>query len=464
MSVREVNGMRKEEISRRDFIRRTSTAAGTAWVGKSILLDSDLAVAAAARPVPPSDTIRFAMIGIGMQGSGLLGTSVKLPGVQCVAACDLYDGRHTLANAIIERETGRTVPATRRYHELLENKDIDCIVAAVPDHWHMRMIVDACNAGKDIYCEKPMTHHVSEGFEIIAAEQKNNRIVQIGSQRRSSIIFAKAKEIIDSGAVGDVRLVEDTMGRNDPCGAWVYPPPPGLSPENLDWETWLGTAPKRPFSPIRFARWRAFKDYGEGIPGDLYVHLLTGIHYVMGVTEPPARAYSAGGLFQFKDGRDYPDQMSTLYEYPNFRSMIRVTLDNDSDEVVRFLGTRGTVEIRGESVSVTPQDGKGHSPCYYISSYPPKLHAEYVKEWEEKHTLAPGTATTLESTTYYAPPHYNEDRQHLWNFFQSVRTRKPSVEDATFGNNAALGCHLANYSYFKNTVAVWDAASKTIKG
>ncbi len=455
--------MGKQEISRRDFIRRTSTAAGAAFVGKSVLLDSE-AMAASPTPVPPNDTLRFGMVGIGMQGSGLLATSIRLPGVECVAACDLYDGRHVLANAIISRETGKTVPTTRRYQELLDNKDIDCIVAAVPDHWHERIIVDACNAGKDIYCEKPMTHHVSEGYPIIDAANKNKRIVQIGSQRRSSIIYAKAKELIDGGAIGEVHLVEDTMGRNSPCGAWEYPPPPDLSPENLDWETWLGPAPKHAFSPIRFARWRAFRDYGEGVPGDLYVHLLTGIHFVMGVEAPPARAYTMGGLFQWKDGRQYPDQMTTVYEYPNFRSTIRVTLDNHSDEVVRFMGTRGTVEIRGEQVSVSPQDGKDHGPCYYAASYPPKLYAEYVKEWEGKHTSAPGTAEPIEATSFHAPPGYDEDRQHLWNFFQSVRTRRPSVEGPHFGNNTAIGCHMANYSYFNKTLAVWDEAARAIKG
>jgi predicted dehydrogenase len=456
--------MSMDGMSRRDFILRTSTAASAALVGNSIMLEPE-PIAASARPVPPSDRVRFGMVGIGMQGSGLLATSIRLPGVECVAACDLYDGRHTLANAIISAHTGKTVPTTRRYQELLENKEIDCIIAAVPDHWHERIIVDACNAGKDIYCEKPMTHEVKEGFSIIEAASRNNRIVQIGSQRRSSIIFAKAKELIDSGAIGEVRLVEDTMGRNTPCGAWVYPPPPDLSPQNLDWETWQGSAPKHPFSPIRFARWRAFRDYGEGIPGDLYVHLITGIHYVMGVTAPAQRAYSVGGLFQWKeDNRDYPDQMTTVYEYPNFRAMIRVTLDNEEDEVVRFLGTRGTVEIRGRQVSVSPQDGKDHSPCYYVSSYPPKLHAEYVKEWEASHTAAPGTAKPIEAGSFLAPPGYNEDRQHLWNFFQSVRTRQPSVEDPVFGNNAAIGCHLANYSYFNKTAAVWDEASRTIKG
>jgi len=456
--------MGNDAISRRAFMRRTSTAAGAALVGKSILLEARNP-AASPSPAPPSDTVRFGMVGIGMQGSGLLGTSIRLPGVECVAACDLYDGRHTLANAIIQQETGKTVPATRRYQELLENKDIDCIVAAVPDHWHERIIVDACRAGKDIYCEKPMTHEVSQGFTIIEAANKNKRIVQIGSQRRSSIIYAKAKELIDSGAIGDVRLVEDTMGRNSPCGAWVYPPPPGLSTENLDWDTWQGSAAKHPFSPIRFARWRAFRDYGEGIPGDLYVHLLTGIHYIMGVTAPPERAYSLGGLFQWKDdGRDYPDQMSTVYEYPNFRCMIRVTLDNEEDEVVKILGTRGSIEIQGRGLTVSPQDGKDHAPCYYASSFPPKLHAEYVKQWEAEHQTAPGTAQPIEGASYHTPPGYNEDAQHLWNFFQSVRTRQPSVEDPIFGNNTAIGCHLANYSYFHKAEAVWDAGSRTIKG
>lgn len=456
--------MGNDAISRRDFMRRTSTAAGAALVGKSIVLEAENP-AASPRPAPPSDTVRFGMVGIGMQGSGLLGTSIRLPGVECVAACDLYDGRHTLANAIIQRETGKTVPATRQYKELLENKDIDCIVAAVPDHWHERIILDACSAGKDIYCEKPMTHEVSQGFSIIEAAEKNKRIVQIGSQRRSSIIYAKAKELIDSGAIGDVRLVEDTMGRNSPCGAWVYPPPPGLSTENLDWETWQGSAPKHAFSPIRFARWRAFRDYGEGIPGDLYVHLLTGIHYIMGVTAPPECAYSLGGLFQWnEDGRDYPDQMSTVYDYPNFRCMIRVTLDNEEDEVVKILGTRGTIEIQGRGLTVSPQDGKDHAPCYYASSFPPKLHAEYVKQWEAEHQTAPGTPQPIEGTSYHTPPGYNEDAQHLWNFFQSVKTRRPSVEDPDFGNNTAIGCHLANYSYFQKAEAVWDAGARTIKG
>ena len=452
-------------VSRRGFMRKTLGAAGVALAGRSILLEPGRAgcatwgpFAAAARAFPPSDTVRFGIVGVGMQGSGLLRTAIRLPGVECVAACDLYDGRQELAKEIVDKP----IPTTRRYQELLENKDIDCIIAAIPDHWHKQIVVDAANAGKDIYCEKPMTHHVPEGFEMIAAEKKNNRIIQIGSQRRSSIIYAKAKDLYEQGAIGEVCLVEAVMGRNDPCGAWQYTVPPDLSPQTVDWETWLGSAPKQPFDPLRWTRWRCYQDYGEGIPGDLFVHLLTGIHFIAGITDPPARAQSGGGLFRWHDGRDVPDVMTTLYEYPKFRATLRVTLNTYTPEVTRFLGDRGTLEIHGETLSLSPQDGLDHEPC--APGWPKKMKAEYAERWHAEHDPKPATQTAIETTSFYAPPGYDEDREHLWNFFESVRTRRPSVEDATFGNNTAVACHMANYSYFHKAIAVWDGAKREIKG
>jgi len=455
--------MAGDGISRRSFMRRTAGVAGAAAIGRA-MLNSRAAAAleltvAPLRPLAEGDTVRFGMIGIGMQGSGLLRTAIGLPGVECIIACDLYDGRHDLAKAIV----GKPIPTTRRYQDVLGNKDVDCVIAAVPDHWHKQIIVDACNAGKDIYCEKPMTHQVPEGFEIIAAEQKNKRIVQIGSQRRSSIIYAKAKEMIEQGQIGEVMLVEGALGRNDPCGAWVYPPPPDLSPQNLDWETWQGTAPRHDFDPIRFARWRGFQDYGEGVPGDLYVHQLTGIHYVMGVTAPPERAASVGGLFRWtQDGRNEPDTMTTIYEYPKFRSSIRVTLNTEMPEITRFMGTKGFIEIHDDVLTVTPQDGQEHEPCYYTASYPPALRGQYVENWEKEHEMKPGTAQPVEAVSYRPPADYNEDREHLWNYFESVRTRRPSVEDGSFGNNTAIACHMANYSYFEKCLAVWNESGRRI--
>lgn len=449
--------MNKPQISRRDFMRRSACASGLALANPVMLEGSS--VPASPRPVPPSDRVRFGIIGVGMQGSGLLRTSIHLPGVECGAACDLYDGRIELAKEITDNPQLMT---SKRYHDLLDNKDLDCIVAAVPDHWHKQIVVDCCNAGKDVYCEKPMTHHASEGFEMIAAAQKNNRIVQIGSQRRSSILFNKAKEIFAQGVLGEVCLVESGMGRNDPCGAWQYTVPPDLSPQTVDWDTWLGAAPKRPFDPLRWTRWRCYQDYGEGIPGDLFVHLLTGIHHVADITAPPERALSAGGLFRWKDGRDVPDVMTTLYDYPGFRATLRVSLNTDFPEYTRLMGTQGMLEIHGNWLSFTPQDGEDHEPC--TPGWPKKMKGDYADEWHAKHDPKPGAQTALESATYFTPPGYNDDREHLWNYFQSVRTRRPSVEDAAFGNNAAIGCHLANYSYFNKSAALWDGAAKKIKG
>jgi len=184
-------------------MQATTCVAGATLATRSFLLEPGPAYASP-RPVPAGDTIRMGMIGVGMQGSGLLRTSIGLPGVECIAACELYDGRRELAKEIV----GKDIPTTRHYKELLDNKDIDCIVAAVPDHWHKRIVVDCCEAGKDVYCEKPMSHTVEDGFEMIAAEQKNKRIVQIGSQRRSDIVYTKAKELYEKGAIGDVCLVE----------------------------------------------------------------------------------------------------------------------------------------------------------------------------------------------------------------------------------------------------------------
>jgi predicted dehydrogenase len=142
-----------------------------------------------------------------------------------------------------------SLPASRRYQDLLARADIDCIVAAVPDHWHKRVVVDACNAGKDIYCEKPMSHTAGEGFDMVDAAHKNNRIVQIGSQRVSSGLCAKARELYQNGAIGERGMVELSLGRNEPNGAWVYPPPSDFTPQTVDWDTWLNDAPKIPIRP-----------------------------------------------------------------------------------------------------------------------------------------------------------------------------------------------------------------------
>ncbi len=448
--------MTRSLFSRRAFLQTTAGAAGASLVPGSILLEAEPSFSG--RLAAASDRIRFGIVGVGMEGSNVLATAVALPGVECVAAADLYDGRHTLAREIV----GKPIKTTRRYKELLDDKEIDAILIAVPDHWHKQVVVDALAAGKDVYCEKPMSHNPADGLEMVAAYKKTDRIVQIGAQRTSSVLCAKAKELLAKGAIGDLNLIEASYGRNDPNGAWEYPPPPDLSPENLDWDTWLGTAPKKPFDPNTFARWRCWKEYGTGVAGDLLVHLISGMQFSLGINEAPTRVSAFGGIYRFKDGRNMPDVHPVLFEYMGIPVYMRLSLGCESPEVTRFQGSKGAIELREFSVTYAPQAGVDTSPSYYTSSYPAKMREAYAKQWHEEHDPPPGKEPAAETITWNGND-YDDLRPHLARFFDAVRSRQPVVQDAVFGHNAALACHLANESYFRKTPVYWDAGSQTIK-
>ncbi len=437
-----------DPFPRRRFLQ---TAVGAVAASKAIAL-AEPALQNASQAAS-GDRLRFGIIGIGMQGSGLLPNALSLPGLECVAAADLYDGRHTLARQI----TGNpNLPVTRRYHDLLERKDIQCLIAAVPDHWHMRVVTDACKAGKDIYCEKPMSHTIEQGFEMARAAEENKRIVQIGSQRVSSALCAKARELIAGGAIGDVEMVELSLGRNSPTGAWQYPPPPDASPENLDWDTWLNDAPKIPFDPVRFARWRCWKEYGTGVAGDLMVHLISGMLYSLGWNEAPQSASALGGIFRWKDGRNMPDLHTVLFDYHGIPVYVRLSLAGETPELARFIGPKGILEATGTRLTYIPQTGEDTSPSYYANSFPKALRDEYEAHWHAEHPVALGHEPISDSTMFHGND-WDDVRPHLLNFFQAVRSRKPVAEDAVFGNHAAIACHMANQSYFEKKPVQFDS-------
>jgi len=445
------------DSSRRRFLQG-ATAAGSLLAAKTVLLEPEPA-AAAPGPAPASDRVRFGMIGIGMQGSSLLRDSISLPGVECAGAADLWDGRHTLAREITNNPA---LPVSRRYQDLLARADIDCIVAAVPDHWHKRVVVDACNAGKDIYCEKPMSHTAGEGFDMVDAAHKNNRIVQIGSQRVSSALCAKARELYQNGAIGDIEMVELSLGRNSPTGAWVYPPPSDFTPQSMDWDTWLNDAPKIQIDAIRFARWRCWKEYGTGVGGDLMVHLLSGMLFTLGWNEPPRSASALGGIFRWKDGRNMPDLHVVLFDYHGIPVYVRLGLGTSTPEQARFMGPKGILEATEEGLLFAPQSGVDTSPSYYSGSFPAKMHADYVKQWHAEHDPQLGREP-MPSETNYQGHDWDDIKPHLWNFFQAVKSRQAVVEDAVFGNHAAIACHMANESFFRQKPVSWDAATHSIK-
>src|SRR5262250_2076496 len=445
--------MSRKPISRRAFLQRSAATAGALAATQSIAPEP-MKIPGVLEGMA-AERVRFGIIGVGMQGSPLLATAVGLPGTECVAVCDLYDGRHTLAREI----AGPKIKTTRRYKELLGNKEIDCLIAAVPDHWHKQIVVDACNAGKDIYCEKPMSHTAAEGVEMYTAAQKNNRIVQIGSQRVSSVLCTKAKEMVAQGALGDLMMVEGWLGRNDPTGAWQYPPPFDLSPQNLDWDTWQGNvSPKISFDPNKFARWRCWKAYGTGVAGDLLVHLVSGMMFVLGINEPPQRALSLGGILHWKDGRNMPDVHATLFEYGQIPVYMRLNLGTEMPETYRFQGTRGILEVTEFGLSFMPQSGKDTAPSYYDNGFPRSMREAYEKQWHEENDPKLGQESMPE-TVVIKGPDFDDVKPHLWAFFQGVRSRKPVVEDVVFGHHAALACHMANESYFRGKAVSWDDAS-----
>jgi predicted dehydrogenase len=457
LEIKERAFMSKDHFSRREFLQTTAVAAGATLAAKAILLDPE-PMFAAPQETAPSDRVRFGIVGVGMEGTPLLTTAIQLPGVECVGASDLYDGRHELAKEI----AGKPIRTTRRYQDLLDDKSIDAIVIAVPDHWHKQVVVDSLAAGKDVYCEKPFSHNPADGLAMVAAAKKTDRIVQAGAQRTSSVLCAKANELYKSGAIGELSLVEGSLGRNDPTGAWEYPPPADLSPQNLDWETWLGTAPKIPFNPNVFARWRQWREYGTGLAGDLLVHLLSGMQRVMGINEIPKRVSAFGGIYRWKDGRNTPDVHPVLFEYAGVPVYMRLTLGTETAEVTRFMGSKGILELTEFGLSYMPQLGVDLAPSYYCYGLPARLRNAYFEQWHKEHDPKPGQEPLSEVSTYKGND-YDDLRPHLYNFFQSVRSRKPLLQDAVFGHNAALGCHMANESYYRKSPVVWDAASGTIK-
>src|SRR5439155_17564593 len=296
--------------SRRDFLK---PAAGVTAAAPIVLRARTQATTL--QEVPPNERIQVATIGLGIQGQSDTRSALRVRGVELVAVADVYDGRQTLAREAF----GNQVFTTRDYREVLARPGVDAVIIATPDHWHRQIAIDAMKAGKDVYVEKPIVQELDEGALVIEAERQTKRILQVGSQRVSSIVYAKARELFRAGAIGELNLVEAWINRNSPTGAWQYSIPPDASPQTIDWDRFLGRAPKRPFEPVRLFRWRNYRDYGTGIPGDLFVHLFTAIHFVHDASGP-TRAIASGGLRHWHDGRDVPDVMLAMYDYPKTSS------------------------------------------------------------------------------------------------------------------------------------------------
>lgn len=409
-----------------------------------------------------NDKIQLAVIGCGIQGQINARTASRVEGLKIVAACDLYQGR---LDKMVE-DYGELY-TSRDYRDILNRSDIDAVCIATSDHWHDHITIAALKAGKAVYCEKPMVHKLEEGHSVIKAEKESKQPLIIGSQRVSSIIVEKAKELFQSGAIGELIMADINYDRSSAVGAWQYSIPTDASKEAVKWDDYLGDAPKVPYEANRFFRWRNYKDYGTGVAGDLFVHLFSSLHVITG-SIGPERVFSTGGLRYWKDGRDVPDVTLGLYDYgaqsshPAFNVQMRVNFADGSGggSRARLIGTEGVMTVGGRSIKIE-KVGLNNRPNYKgYDSYMTFSSSEQkrFKKWYEAFYKSDKKSQVIEPNEldYRTPEGYSDHLDHWNNFANAIRKGEKIVEDGTFGLRAAGPSLATNVSYFENRIVNWD--------
>lgn len=451
--------------NRRKFIRQLGGSAALISGGALAAFDASAKIELLKAPpkFSANDKIQLAGIGMGIQGFNDMDAALKVPGVELVACADLYDGRLKR----IKEYYGNHVFTTRNYQEILDRPDIDAVLIATSDSSHSRITIDALKKGKAVYVEKPMIHRIEQGWDVIKAQQASKKTLEVGSQGVSSLGFAKAKELYEQGAIGVLNAVECVNCRQSSLGAWEYTIPLDASPSTLDWEKFQHDVKKKvPFEDKRFFWWRNYREYGTGMAGDLYVHMLSGIHYILS-SKGPSRIFSVGDLTYWKDGRNVPDVMNAVLQYeksdthPAFQVSLQVNFVSGEGErgYTKYVGSDGVMFVNGNKVTVkrrkmpkSPGIGGWDSLNTFPKEMQDKLLAAHKAKYKQEDTIA----QNLPDITYVAPNDFDDHVAHFAHFFESARTGKPVVEDAVFGFRAAAPCLACNESYFEKKVINWD--------
>ena len=298
--------------SRRKFIQKAGAATILAAAGSLQGIASEQYVEQrkllVQKPISNNDKIRVGFIGMGIMGFRNVKTALQIPGVELVAACDLYAGRLERTRELY----GKDIFTTQDYQQLLSRIDVDVVVISTSDQWHDRITVDAMKARKAVYCEKPMVHKLDQGLAVIQVQKQTKAILQIGSQRVSSVAYLKAKELYQAGEIGQINCIEASFDRHTAFGAWQYTMPLDASEKTIDWKRYFKDKSNLAFDAKRFFWWRNYKEYGTGVAGDLFVHLLSGIHF-MTDSKGPSKIFATGDLSYWKDGRNVPDVVTGVW-------------------------------------------------------------------------------------------------------------------------------------------------------
>jgi predicted dehydrogenase len=413
-----------------------------------------------------NDRVQVACIGCGARAHELMAAAMAHPQFEITTLVDAYTGRLQRAQDRIKDTRGTAAKVAKDYRAVLADKSIDAVIIATPDHWHKQMVVEAMQAGKDVYCEKPLTYKSAEGLEIIATAKQTGRMLQVGSQGVSSMTEVRARQMIQEGKLGKVTMIRAAYNRNTASGAWIYPIPPDANPQTVNWDMFLGGATKRPFDLARFFRWRCYQEYSGGIATDLFVHLCTTIHFLM-AAKMPSRVTAMGELYRWKESRDVPDTLNAILEYPEgFTVNLSSTFNNQSSSEASFtfLGTEGTLSVGWGELKYWPESVKEDNR-WIVESWPKALQAKYYEDPKVIREEVPGLskAHMVDAGTAWREEGQDASIIHFWHFLNSIRTRKPYWEDAVAGHHAAACAHMVNQSARTGRLVQWDYAKDDIQ-
>jgi len=434
-------------MKRRQFIKHVFGTAAIASTGAF----------SAGRILGSNDRVNIGVIGCGGRGRLLANLLREIPNVDFAAVCDVYDPQAEAAKAW----AGPPCRSYRDFRKLLEQKDVDAVVIATPDHWHAIPTVLACQAGKDVYVEKPLGHTIKEGRAMVEAARRTNRVVQTGTQHRSAPHYREVARIIQSGDLGPVHFVRIWNYLNmSPEGIGRAPdsdPPPGL-----DWELYLGPAPAVPFNKNRFlVTYRWFWDYGGGMATDFGTHRFDTLHQVMGV-DAPVGVTASGGRFALKDGAETPDVLQVTFEYPNFVLSYEASMLNAHGTGGRTPGKK-YYQARGT-------DDRPHGEAFYGTNgalFSDRLGFEVYPE--PKPAMGPGSSGGGAARAGFRMERKEASAEdatglHLKNFIDCVRSRERPAADVEIGHRASIVAHLANIAYLTGRKLRWDAGREEIVG